>query len=278
MKTILVPVELHDLAQSTLQTAALLGKAFGSYLEGFTLTPSLSPFLAADAMGSTVLYQADYVNNEDNQHKAHQIFTETMQAHNIPEAARTKAGLRYGWQEKAQGDDFVASQGRAFDITVLGRPGTKFSQPRTSTLEAALFESGRPVLIAPPGPPRQFGENVLIVWNGSTETARTIGLALPLLARATRTIVLTVEGSGVPGPSGNDILTYLKRNEIACEARAIEPEGQSTGEAILNTAADLDCDLIIKGAYTQSRLRQMIFGGATRHVIAATDLPVFMAH
>lgn len=68
-----------------------------------------------------------------------------------------------------------------------------------------------------------------------------------------------------------------------CSLQILKPssglnEGQSTGEAILATAASQGCDLLIKGAYTQSRLRQMIFGGATRHILANATLPVLMAH
>lgn len=276
MKTILVPVELHELSQSTLQTAALLGLAFDSYIEGFTLSPALSPFMAADAMGTMVLYQADAQDNGENAGKARQAFLQMMQAHAIPETSGKGPG--FGWHEETHGDDFIGNVGRAFDITVLGRPGSKYGQPRGTTLEAALFESGRPVLIAPPEPPRQFGKNILIVWNGSTETARTIAFAMPLLVRAERVIVLTVEGSSVPGPDGNDIATYLTRNGIACETRTAEPEGRGTGETILAETAAHGSDMIIKGAYTQSRLRQLIFGGATREIIAETTLPVFMAH
>lgn len=278
MKTILVPVELHELSQSTLQTAALLGLAFDSYIEGFTLSPALSPFMAADAMGTMVLYQADAQDNGENAGKSRQAFRKMMQAHAIPETSGTGKGPGFGWHEETHGDDFVGNVGRAFDITVLGRPGSQYGQPRGTTLEAALFESGRPVLIAPPEPPQQFGGNILIVWNGSTETARTIAFAMPLLARADRVIVLTVEGSSMSGPDGADIATYLTRNGITCETRTVEPEGRGIGETILAETAAHGSDLIIKGAYTQSRLRQLIFGGATREIIAETTLPVFMAH
>jgi nucleotide-binding universal stress UspA family protein len=82
----------------------------------------------------------------------------------------------------------------------------------------------------------------------------------------------------VPGPSGEQIARYLQRNGVQCDAVTVSPEGRSTGAAILAQAASRGCDLLIKGAYTQSRLRQMIFGGATRHILANASLPVLMAH
>jgi nucleotide-binding universal stress UspA family protein len=86
-----------------------------------------------------------------------------------------------------------------------------------------------------------------------------------------------VQGGTVPGPTGEQLARYLGRNGVPSEPITVTPEGRSTGEAILANAAAQNCDLLIKGAYTQSRLRQMIFGGATRHILANATLPVLMA-
>jgi nucleotide-binding universal stress UspA family protein len=123
-----------------------------------------------------------------------------------------------------------------------------------------------------------MGENVLVAWNCSTEQAHTTALALPLLKKAKRVVVLTVKGGTVPGPSGEQLCGSLLRHGIRAEPITVDPEGRSTGAAILAQAATLGSDLIVKGAYTQSRLRQMIFGGATRHILAHSTLPVLMAH
>ncbi len=84
----------------------------------------------------------------------------------------------------AYGDAFIGSHGRLFDLIVLGRPGRAPQDPRMPPLEAALFESGRPVLIAPAAAPQVIGANVLVAWNGSTEQTRTIAFAMPLLREA----------------------------------------------------------------------------------------------
>src|ERR1700728_309307 len=146
------------------------------------------------------------------------------------------------------------------------------------TLESALFESGRPVLIAPPTPPQSLATNILIAWNRSTEQARTTAFAMPLLRLAKRVTILTVEGAMVAGPSGTEMARSLAMHGIAADTLTISPGKVSAGETILRKAAELGCDLIVKGAYTQSRLRQMIFGGTTRHILANANLPVLMAH
>src|SRR5215471_16001441 len=80
------------------------------------------------------------------------------------------------------------------------------------------------------------------------------------------------------GPTAKQMVRYLQHNGVAAEPLTIELNGRNTGEAILAMADSLGCDLLIKGAYTQSRLRQMLFGGATQHVLANAALPVLMAH
>jgi nucleotide-binding universal stress UspA family protein len=146
-----------------------------------------------------------------------------------------------------------------------------------TAFEAALFDSGRPVLMAPPKPGTTFGDNILIHWNCSTETARVIALGMPLLQKARRVLLLTVEGNTVPGPSAREALGHLEANGIAATEKIV-PVRRGPGETILAEADAFGADLILKGAYTQSRLRQMIFGGATSHILAAAERPVFLSH
>ena len=161
----------------------------------------------------------------------------------------------------------------------MNRPDVNSTGLHYRAIESGLFESGRPILLAPPAPPRQIATNVLIAWNCSTEQARTTALAMPLLQKADHVTVLTVTGgTAVPGPSAEQLIRYLRCNDIKAEPLKVELDGRSTGEAILAAAQSLGCDLLIKGAYTQSRLRQMIFGGATRHVLENAAIPVLMAN
>jgi nucleotide-binding universal stress UspA family protein len=278
MKTILVPTEQHDLMPSAMQTALLLARKFDSYIEGFALFPAM---LEVYAMDSGVPLPIEV--KEHDAEVATQVrsaFENFMNDHGVAKSTRTNASLSFDWLESApDGDAFVGSYGRVFDVLVLGRPSaSRRSRPSMATIEAGLFEAGRPVLIAPPLPPQRLGETVMIAWNCSTEQARTTALAMPLLQKASRVIVLTVAGGTVPGPTGEQLARYLQRNSVPSEPMTVTPRGRSTGETILANAASLGCDLLIKGAYTQSRLRQMIFGGATRHILANATLPVLMAH
>jgi nucleotide-binding universal stress UspA family protein len=161
----------------------------------------------------------------------------------------------------------------------MSRPDADTAALYIRAIESGLFESGRPVLLSPPIAPKQIATNIMIHWNGSTEQARANALAMPLLRLAGRVTVLTVDGGqGVPGPSADQVRKQLRYNGIAAEPMSIELDGRSTGEAVLAAAKAEGCDLLVKGAFTTNRLRQMIFGGATSHIMEHADLPLLMAH
>ena len=280
MKTILVPVENNDQIGSTLTTACLLAKMFDSYIEGFALSAELTTLIAAEGIGSMVVYPTDLVQqDETTAAAARKLFEDAMLRHAIAQAGTGAATSGFAWNTRTlTGDGFLGSHGRVFDVTVVGRPGSASANPHMSTLEAVLFDTGRPILIAPPAAPERIGEVVTIAWNGSTETARAIAFAMPLIKQAQRVIVQVVEGVGVPGPSGADVGGYLERNGVANQVVTVKRGSRTSGAAVLEEALAAGSDLVVKGAYTQSRLRQMIFGGSTSHIIAETTLPVFMAH
>jgi nucleotide-binding universal stress UspA family protein len=263
---------------STLQTALLLARKFDSYVEGFALFPAMIELYALDSGVPLPIEVKEH--DAEMAKQARSLFETFMQDHGVARSKEAAATLSFDWLDKApDGDAFVGSYGRVFDVIVLGRPGAgRGTRPSMATIEAALFEAGRLVLIAPPTPPQRMGENVLIAWNCSTEQARTTALAMPLLQKASRVVVLTVQGGTVPGPTGEQIARSLRRHGVPAEPITVAPQGRSTGEVILAQAASLRSDLLIKGAYTQSRLRQMMFGGATRHILGNATLPVLMAH
>jgi nucleotide-binding universal stress UspA family protein len=286
MKTILVPVEYNADQNapmlSALDTALLLAKKFGGGIEGFPLRPAVADMLAMDPdAGLTMVAVKE--NDAEMVRQAEQLFRSFMQRNSVPAleiaAPAASAASWSNWLATApSGSDFVGSYGRIFDLIVLARPGEEWQSPSMVTLESALFESGRPVLIAPPVSPRSIGTNILIAWNRSTEQARATAFAMPLLRLAERVTILTVEGATVAGPSGVELARMLKANGIAAEPVTVTAGKVSAGEILLKKAEEFGADLIVKGAYTQSRLRQMIFGGTTRHVLAHAKLPVLMAH
>ena len=248
MKTILLPVEPNSTVELAMAIADLLAAKFAGRVEAVALKPSIVDFIAPDPV-VVVLPQPHY-NETEVGATAREIFDKYC-------AGRGPGGGRspMTWSRHPAVDDTgLASLSRLFDVTVVGRPGIGRAEPRMTTLEAALFESGRPIIMAPPTPPRSIGTNVLIHWNASTETVRVIHDALKLLVKAERVTLLSVEGNMVPGPKPAEMLDYLAEHGVKGSELAVKPGKGGAGEAILTEARRLGCDLIVKGAYTQSRL------------------------
>jgi len=279
MKTILVPTQNIAAMPSALELAVLLARRMGAYIEGFPLRVAIPPYIAAELTAGFTM--AAYTEQRDEETtELRRVFETFMQKHGIPSAASTAERPACGWLAVASEDEgFIGSRGRAFDITVISRLGADSTSLHQRAIESGLFESGRPVLLAPPNAPTQIATNVMIHWNGSTKQARANAFAMPLLRLAERVTVLTVAGGqDVPGPSADDILGQLQHNGIAAKPIRVNLGDRETGVAVLDAAKAEGCDLLVKGAFTRNRLRQMIFGGATSHIMEHADLPVLMAH
>ncbi len=285
MRGILVHVDEHRALQSVLTSALLVARRFSAQIDGLHARPGAPRIIPVAPEGAFIpaseivedLERAD----RDLDRQLRERFEGFMREHKVAAVGSVLPGAEAAaaWRDEAvAGYETLGSIGRAYDLIVVGRPLPGAAVPSMSALEAALFESGRPILIAPPAPPDQIGEVVVVAWNGSTETARTIALAMPFLIQAERVVVLSVEDGMVPGPSGAEIAHGLVRNGIAARTQQIRAGERPVGAAILEECAAQGADLLLKGAYTHSRLRQMIFGGATSHILGAAELPVIMAH
>src|SRR3954465_9221981 len=202
MKTILVPMEPHDGMTSVLETALLLARKCDSYIEGFPLRFGISEFVAVDPAGSIPLESYRQESIEEAA-QARKMFDAFMTERGIARAGAAPKGLSCAWLDDAPGGEgFVGSYGRVFDGTVLGRPDANTIGLHNRAIESGLFESGKPILLSPPVPPKQIATNVMVHWNSSTEQSRATAFAMPLLLAAERVTVLTVSGGqAVPGPT-----------------------------------------------------------------------------
>src|SRR3954449_5051173 len=226
MKTILVPMEPHEGMSAVLETALLLAKKRGSYIEGFPLRFGISEFVAVDPAGSIPLESYRQESAEEAA-QARKLFDTFMQRRGVPRSSGAAGGLppglSCGWLDDApEGESFVGSYGRVFDITLLSRPDANTIGLHNRAIESGLFESGRPILLSPPMPPKDIATNVMIHWNCSTEQARATAFAMPLLLAAQRVTVLTVSGGqAVPGPMAEQLLKHLRTNGIMAKPMTV---------------------------------------------------------
>ncbi len=143
----------------------------------------------------------------------------------------------------------------------------------------ALRETGRPVLVAPPAVPSAIGHCVAIAWNGSAEAAHAIAGALSFIEAAERVVILTSESERTKAKVAPELARYLAYHGVAAEAQVFEKSRHpSVGEAIFDHCRNIKADLLVMGAYTHSRTRELLFGGVTQYALDHADIPVLMAH
>ncbi|MES2017659.1 MAG: universal stress protein [Pseudomonadota bacterium] len=275
-KTILVHVDGTARAAERIDAAARLALTFESHLVGAAMT-GLSPYMFP--MGDLGAVPANFAL------PLAQLRADAEHALDVFEArVRTTA---VGSFERRRMDEEagmgLSLQARYCDLVVIGHSGAAGAPfMRADFPEYVLLHTARPVLVLPAqGQCASIGEKVLVAWNGSPNAVRAIVSALALLQRARRVELLVLNADSDGGPHGEvpgaDMGLYLARHGVQVDVCAADSD-TSVGEALLGHAADAGVDLIVMGAYGHSRFRDILLGGATRSVLAASPLPLWMAH
>ncbi len=171
---------------------------------------------------------------------------------------------------------------RPTDLVVVGQVNPDKPEPmRELLIETILFESGVPVLLIPYiGSQVYQPKNVLVGWDGSSTATRAIHAALPVLERAENITVLVVEKKSekAKGQPGADVANYLARHNMQVNVEVVTNPQTGVADTVLNHVSDNSNDLVVMGGYGHSRMREFLFGGATREILEAMTVPVLMAH
>ncbi len=170
----------------------------------------------------------------------------------------------------------IERRGRLVDLIVMPHPALAEGD-ESASMDAALFGSGRPVLVAPAQLKAGFGRKVAIAWDGSREGAAATTAALPLLKRAEEVVIITArEDEDVMEPSS--LARYLAGHGIKGKTWAYTPGSESIAAGLLDQADHAGADCLVMGAYGHSRLRERILGGATEGVLENAKIAVLMKH
>ena len=177
--------------------------------------------------------------------------------------------------------ELFAQLARRFDLVVVAQIDPEKGAPEELLPEAALFGSGRPVLVVPYIQKAGLKlDRVMVCWDGSRAAARAIADAMPMLERAKFIDVVTVSKSQGPRDQlpGFDIAHHLARHNLKVELKRIVASDIDVTSALLSHAADSAADLVVMGGYGHSRLREFVLGGATRGILGSMTVPVLMSH
>jgi nucleotide-binding universal stress UspA family protein len=172
--------------------------------------------------------------------------------------------------------ELIARHGRLADLIVLARPSIPQHAWPNLSLETALRETGRPVLLIP-GPIDELGSRVVIGWNGSAEASRALAYALPILRGASNVLVVTV-GQRIIHPPGSAVLEYLDYHGVAAKSTVVSERDQSDAARFAESCLGYRADLIVMGAFTRQSSGSSVFGSMTEKMIRQVEWPVFMAH
>lgn len=179
----------------------------------------------------------------------------------------------------------VMDHGRAVDLIIAGQTDPDWDlSPLMDFPERLALESGRPVLVVPyVGRYPEIGRNVVIAWKAGRESARAAFDALPILTQAETVQILEVkEGRGRDDaqslPPDTTIAAALARHGIKPTVRTSAAADIGIGDELLSRTADAGADLLVMGAYGHSRMRELVFGGATRHIARHMTVPTLFSH
>jgi len=172
---------------------------------------------------------------------------------------------------------WMAEYGRAADLLVIGRLGED-EGVSLDTIEGALIDSGRPLLIPPAAPLTAVPETIAIAWKATPQAARALTAASPFLSLAKQIVVLTVaEEERTPQEAADRLMAGLRWHDVPVSVRHLRPEAHGAPDALLSAAGE-HAALLVMGGYGRSRLREWIFGGFTLRVLRGAEVPVLMAH
>lgn len=285
-RSLLVPVSAPDVGRPVLETALHLARRFEAHIDVLHVRPDprgLVPYTGEGMDGSMIEEIMEVTEREggDRAVRSREMFDAFIaeQGLRYSEQPDGEPGVTLAWHTVVgREDEAVAVEGRLYDVVVVGRPTKDAALPSPITLEAALLDTGRPILVAPPVATETMGESVAIAWEGSPEAARTIADAISLLEQAGTVQILSCEAAQVSPVAPEALQRRLAWHGIESNIHPFEAAASEFGAAFLAQSAAVGADLLIKGAYSQSRLRQLILGGRTRHILAHATIPVLLAH
>ena len=289
IKTILAAASGGSASDGAIELASRFARRFGAHLEGYHAKPDPRDLFTYSGDGFGLSMSGEFIDRfvkdaDAIAAKTKASFAATVARHQIGMSAAPsqslpeRIGASAAWREEVgYGPTMVARRARFFDLVVLGRSERVVDQPHTDVVEQALINSGRPVLLAPAKSPAEVGETVALGWNGSAEATRAVVAALPFLAVARRTAIITVGEKHQESAAA--LIDYLGWHEVKAQHRHVPAvSGVGPGQQLLSAAREENADLLVMGGYGHMPWREFLFGGATREVVGVSLLPLLLSH
>jgi len=286
LRTILIAVRGDGKGEGVLDHALAVARRFNAHISVVHCRPRPEDMLPGGVFVPTSFRQqiATFATTmaDDEEGRVKALFEDYCSRHdlviveNIGAAPKDRPSA--SWSEAiGKQAAVVAIRGRLADLIAVAQPDPKLDLGR-NTLEAALLETGRLVLLCPPAAVASIGRHVAIGWDGQAEAARAVAAAMSVLDAADQITVLAAQTGGRAELGPEDLRAYLARHDARAEIRTFRSRATEVAEGLLAAAKEAGADVLLIGAYGHSRRRELLMGGVTQHIIEHTDLPVLMSH
>ena len=283
IRKLLLPLTGTAAGEAALTTALTVARTWDAHLTALHVrvdSRDVAPLAGEGLSGAMIeeMRSATEPESTTRSDAVRALFDRFVAAHGVTVAEPFSRGATADFASvTGREEDLVAQLARLADLTVVPHPEAGDDVSSSDALHAVLFDSGRPVLIAPQQAGQAIGTRVCVAWNGTAESAAAVHAAIPWMQRAEAVRVLSADEYQRRGPGAADLLGYLALHGIRPEVAQFRPMERDVGRGMLAAAREFGADLLAMGAYSHSRLRQLILGGVTRHVLENATLPVLMA-
>ena len=284
LRSILVPVRGDGKGKGVLDHALSLAKRHSAHLEVLHCRPKpedMIPYgvpIPASLRKSIVSSAGGLADEEES--KVRKLFDDYCAERGIPEVDAfpwPQDQVSATWREATgKQANVIGLRGRLADLIAVPQPDHE-QNLGLNTLQAALMESGKLVLMCPANSAGEVGAKVAIAWNGSGEAARAMTAALPILKKADSVVLLAPSEKKLP-ISADEAKIYLETHGVSCSVQLFARSSSSVGKILLDNAKQVGADSLLMGAYGQSRQRELIMGGVTQYVVDHADLPILLMH
>lgn len=273
-KRILVPQDDSPQCPVWTKQAAALAERWNAIVLGMHVEPKLVTRNYYDASVGDYLGQVQASNEKSREVLVHDKFNEVLQDFDV----------RTQWSA-THGDPVIETRrmARYVDLTILGypdKPSDDLNNLR-KIVEHVAVGSGCPTLVVPSSYAGELeAKKIAVCWDGSREAVRALRDAMELLSSAGAVDVLVADedDEARPGILGQQIKELLLAHDIKADIHKLTPKHRNVGKDLLVKASGLGSEMIVLGAYGHSRLRELVLGGVTRHMLRNANIPLFLAH
>ena len=284
IRKIIVPLAGSVADETALATALIAAERFGAHVAGVHVradSRDVAP-LAGEGLSGAMIEEMMAATDRESAKRSEAVrtmFERIVTKHRVtsrPSVAKIRKATAGFSVLVGREEDMVARLARLADLTVVPHPSTA-DVASSDALHAVLFDSGRPVLVAPRTCPPSIGTRVCVAWNGTAEASAAIMGLLPWFGGVQAVQVLYADEYQRRGPPAAGVIDYLAMHDVRAELALFRPMNREVGAGLLAAALEFDADLLCMGAYSHSRLRQLVLGGVTRHVLEHAALTVLMS-